>query len=246
MVHEFPGTMYLLTDPETILDARVKVDLTRITVIADGTEIGTWRHEEVKFKKVDGVIHLAADEETLVLDLEGRDFLLDLLGVGDPEPRKSRKKHTATHRYESGGRNSFSLADLRTQMIEETSSRLDRRLAILMGAAATAILLGAALGWGPFRILEPGSFPIGRLLAAVGGLGGLLALYLAYFDRSRVTGSAAAIASGGVTFAIMYIYARAARLGIGFILALLGAQALVAVGVVGMLRRPSDDDDGDE
>ena len=53
--------------------------------------------------------------------------------------------------------------------------------------------------------MDPGSFPIGRLLAGFGGLGGVLALYLAYFDRSRITGSAAAIAAGVVTFSVVYL-----------------------------------------
>lgn len=243
VVHEFAGTTYLLTEPDTILDANVKVDLTRITVIADGAEIGAWHHDAVKVNKVDDVVHLTAGGETLVLDVDGRDLLLDLLGFSDPDLRSSRKRRTRTSEYAPEGRNRFSLADMKTQIIEEGANRIDRRLAILMGGAAAAIILGAALGWGPFRILEPGSFPIGRLLAAFGGLGGFLALYLAYFDRSRVTGSAAAVAAGVVTFTIMYFYARAARLGIGFMLALLGAQGLIAVGVAGMLRRPTDDED---
>ncbi len=35
----------------------------------------------------------------------------------------------------------------------------------------------------------------------------------------------------------MYLYAREARLGIGFVLALLGSQALMTVGVLGILGR---------
>jgi hypothetical protein len=240
-VHEFAGTTYLLNEPDAILEARVKVDLSTIAVVADGTEVGNWKHDEVKASRVDKVVHLTAGGETLVLELDDPGFLLDLLGVDDPGPAGKRRKR-ARPDYASDSRHTpFSLADPKTEVLEENSGRIDRRLAILMGVAATVILLGAALSWGPVRILDPGSFPIGRLLAGFGGLGGLLALYLAYFDRSRVTGSAAAIAAGVVTFAIAYIYSRSAGLGIGFMLALLGSQALVAVGVVGMTRRPVDD-----
>jgi len=241
-VHEFTGTTYLLNEPDTILDARVKVDLSTITVLADETEVGNWRHDEVKTSRKDKVIHLTANGETLVLQLEDPGFLLDLLGVDDPGPAGKKRKRGKTNYASDSKHTPFSLADLKTEVLEENSSRIDRRLAILMGAAAAVILLGAALSWGPFRILDPGSFPIGRLLAGFGGLGGLLSLYLAYFDRSRVTGSAAAIAAGAVTFAVVSLYAHSARLGIGFILALLGSQALVAVGVVGMTRRPVDDE----
>jgi hypothetical protein len=237
-VHEFTGTTYLLNEPDTVLDARVKVDLTAITVLADGTEVGNWKHDEVKASRVDKAVHLTANGETLVLNLEDPGFLLDLLGVDDPGPGTKKRKRSKPVFGSDNKRTPFILADLKTEILEEASSRIDRRLAISMGAAAALILLGAALSWGPFRILDPGSFPIGRLLAGFGGLGGLLALYLAYFDRSRVTGSAAAVAAGIVTFAVVYLYARSARLGIGFVLALLGSQALVAVGVLGMIRRP--------
>jgi len=44
-----------------------------------------------------------------------------------------------------------------------------------------------------------------------------------------------------VTFVVVYLYARSARIGIGFVLALLGSQALVADGVLGMMRRPVED-----
>jgi hypothetical protein len=238
-VNEFAGNTYLLDDPDTILDARIKVDLTNITVIADGTEIGSWKHDEVKVSRVDKLIHLRANDETLVIAVDNPGFLLDLLGVETPPQTTGRRRRQKTVEYKQEGRSQFSLANLKNEILEERTGRLDRRLAIMMGIAAAAVLLGAALSWGPFRILDPGSFPIGRLLAAFGGLGGLLGLYLAYFDRSRVTGSAATIAAGVVTFAIMFVYARAARLGIGFIFAMLGAQGLVAVGVLGMLGRPA-------
>ena len=108
------------------------------------------------------------------------------------------------------------------------------------------ILGGAALTWGPFRLMDPGSFPIARLLAGFGGLGAILAVYLGHFDRNRVAGSAAAIAAGVVTFCIVSLYARSARLGIGFILALLGSQALVAAGVLGMRQSPEDTEEDDD
>lgn len=102
-----------------------------------------------------------------------------------------------------------------------------------MAAAAVLMLLGATLTWGSFRLMD-GDFPIGRILAGFGALGGLFGLYLAFFDSNRKTGSAVALAAGIVTFVVMYLYARAAHLGIGFMLALLGAIALIVAGALGM------------
>ena len=235
-MHDFYGTVFLINEPDSVLDAKVTVDLNRVVIQADGTEIGAWRHADVEVKTVKGQVLLNADDETLVLELEGQDFFLDLLGVKDAEPTSRRRRKAKTD-YSKERKAPLSLANVKEMALDAGADQVDRRLAIAMTVAALAILAGAALTWGPFRLLDPGSFPIGRLLAAFGGFGGLLAVYLAYFDRSRVTGSAAAVAAGIVTFVIIYLYARSARLGIGFVLALLGSQALVTVGVLGMMGR---------
>ncbi len=244
-MHDFYGTVFLINEPDTVLDAKVTVDLNRIVIQADGTEIGAWRHADVDVKQVKGQIRLKADGETLVLKLEGQDFFLDLLGVEEPEPSSRRRK--AKPDYSKERRSPLSLANVKEMALDAGADQIERRLAIAMAVAALAILGGAALTWGPFRLMDPGSFPIGRMLAAFGGLGGLLAVYLAYFDRSRATGSAAAVAAGIVTFVIVYLYARSARLGIGFVVVLLGSQALVTVGVLGLMGRDiSSDDDREE
>ncbi|MDJ0953230.1 MAG: hypothetical protein QNJ81_06085 [Acidimicrobiia bacterium] len=242
-MHDFYGSVFLLDDPDSVLDAKVTVDLNRVIIQADNTEIGAWRHADVRVKKVKGKVHLIADDETLVLELEGQEFFLDLLGANDDGPPKSRRRRKAESQYGKGPSSAFSLANVKELARENAAEQIDRRLAIAMAVAALAILGGAALTWGPFRLMDPGSFPIARLLAGFGGLGGLLALYLAYFDRNRAMGSAAAISAGFVTFCIVYLYARSARLGIGFILVLLGAQALMTAGILGLVRRRTEPED---
>ncbi len=235
-VHDFYGTVSLLNEPDSALDAKVTVDLNRVVIQADDSEIGSWRHGDVEVKKVDDRIHLVADGEVLLLELDGQDFLLDLLGVEEAAPKKTRRRRREKD-YDKERRAPLNLADVKTRAREAAADQLDKRLAVAMGVAAVVVLAGAALTWGPFRLMGSGDFPIGRLLAGFGGLAGLLALYLGYFDRNRFVGSAAAVAAGLVTFSIMYLYAREARLGIGFVLALLGSQALMTVGVLGILGR---------
>lgn len=240
-MQDFSGKLYLQDDPDTILDAKVTVDLNEVTVFGDNTEIGSWRHADVIIRPIREEIYLTADGETLVLQLDGSDFFLDLLGVEKESKRKSRRRRREETSFEAEKLAPMSLADPKAAAREATADRVDKRVAIAMAVASVVLLVGAALTWGPFRLFEPGSFPIARLLAGFGGLGGLLALYLAYFDRSRTQGAAAAIAAGFVTFCIIFLYMRAARLGIGFILALLGAQALITAGVLGMMNRPPGD-----
>ena len=240
-MQDFSGKLYLQDDPDTVLDAKVTVDLNQVTVYGDNTEIGSWRHADVIIRPIREDICLTADGETLVLQLDGSDFFLDLLGVEEESKKKSRRRRRQEADFESEKRTPMSLADPKAAAREAVSDRVDKRVAIAMAVASAVILIGAALTWGPFRLFDPGSFPIARLLTAFGGLGGLLALYLAYFDRSRTQGAAAAIAAGFVTFCVIFLYMRAARLGIGFILALLGAQALMIAGVLGMMNRSSED-----
>jgi len=239
-VQDFTGKLYLQEDPDTVLDAKVTVDLNEVTVYGDSTEIGSWRHADVIIRPIRDEIYLTADGETLVLQLHGSDFFLDLLGVEKESKKKSRRRRREEVDYEAEKRTPMSLADPKAASREAMADRVDKRIAIAMAVASAVILAGAALTWGPFRLFDPGSFPIARLLAGFAGLGGLLALYLAYFDRSRTQGAAGAIAAGFVAFCVLFLYMRAARLGIGFILALLGSQALIAAGILGMVDRGPD------
>ncbi|MCP4964103.1 MAG: hypothetical protein GY926_02595 [bacterium] len=237
-MHDFYGTVRLLDEPDAALDAKVTLDLNRVSIRAADAEIGSWPHADVLVKKEKDGLHLFADGETLLLSLENSDFFLDLLGVKeDPKPSRKRRANKAkpapvvTDASPPDG-----YGDLRTKAaaIYLEDSKLNRWLAIGMAVAATFILIGAALNWGPFRLLDPGSFPIGRLLAGFGAFGGLVGLYFAYFDSNRITGSAIAIAAGVVTFVVMYFYTGAARLGNGFMLALLGSIGLIVAGTLGM------------
>ena len=236
-MHDFFGTVFLIDDPDSVLDAKVTVDLNRVLIKSDDAEIGSWRHSDVEIKSVGGQVHLVADGETLVLQLEGQDFFLDLLGVNEPAQKKSRRRRRKQPDYEAERRTPFSLVDMKAKALSDRADRIDKRLAIAIGIASAVVLAGAAFSWGPFRLMDAGSFPIGRLLAGFGGLGGLVGLYLGYFDRSRISGSAATISAGIVTFCVAYLYTRSARLGFGFVLTLLGSQALIAAGIIGLMGR---------
>lgn len=252
-MQDFTGTVHLAAEPEAVLDARVTVDLNRVLIRAADAEIGSWPHADVDVKKVKDEIHLTADGETLILQLENGAFFLDLLGVSDQEPPARGRRRRAKKPVlmpeppppaPEGSRSSYvgddasasSFRDLRSKAAASypDETKLHNRLALGLLIAAALILAGAALTWGSARLMDPGSFPIGRILAGFGGVAGLVGLYLATFDTRRETGSAVAIAAGGVVLIVMYLYTRAAHLGFGFMLALLGSIALIVIGAVGM------------
>ena len=258
-MHDFHGTVHLASEPDAALEAKVTVDLNRVLIRSGDHEIGSWPHHDVSISKVDDVVHMVADGETLVLELDKADFLLDLLGVDEAKSssrgrRRRRKKPELMPEppppAPEGTRSSYvepepgtaAFGDLRSKAAASyrDDSKLGSALAIGLLVASLLLLLGAALAWGPTRLLD-GDFPIGRLLAGMGGLAGLVGLYLAFFDQRRVTGSAVAIAAGAVTFAVVFLYAREANLGLGFMLALLGALALIGVGAFGMAGQHDDE-----
>ncbi len=246
-MHDFYGTVHLRNEPDTVLDAKVSVDLNRVLIQVDGSEIGSWPHSDVNVRKDGREVLFRADGETLVFELEGQEFFLDLLGVTETPPKKGRRRRSKAPDWSGDELPQPNLIDKKALALEARADQIDKRIAAVMAAAAVLVLLGAALTWGPFRLLDPGSFPIGRLIAGIGGFGGLLGLYLAYFDRSRSLGSAAAIAAGVITLGVIFFYSREARLGLGFLMTLIGAQALITAGVLGMRHSepPDDEDDVD-
>lgn len=255
-MHDFHGTVHLADEPDAELDAKVTVDLNRVLIRSGDHEIGSWPHADVRVTKVDNVIHLVADGEILILKLDKGDFLLDLLGADEPQPEKRGRRRRAKKPVlmpdpppppPEGSKASYVAPEPGTAAFGELRSKaaasyadetkLQNPLAIGLLAACVLVLAGAALTWGSARLMDPGSPPIGRILAGFGGLAGLVGLYLAFFDERRVTGSAVAIAAGGVVFIVMYLYAREANLGLGFVFALLGSVALIVVGAFGMSER---------
>ena len=156
----------------------------------------------------------------------------------DPPPppaEESRSDHAG--KDAAAGR----FADLRTGAADTPGDdeKLHNRLAIGLGIALVLVLLGATLNWGAARLLDPGSFPVARVLAGFGALAGLVGLYLAFFDRQRINGSAVAIAAGVVVLGIAYLYARAAQLKMGFAFTVLGGVGLVVAGTIGLTQHGS-------
>lgn len=252
-VHDFTGTVYLADEPDAVLDAKVTIDLNRVLIRAAGAEIGSWPHGDVAVTKAKDGVHLVADGETLILNLENEGFFLDLMGVNDMEaPARGRRRRKSKpvlmpeppppapegskSKYVADESSVSSFSSLRTKAAASYSdeSRLHHWLAWGLVAAVLLVLGGSALTWGSARILDPGSFPIGRVLTGFGGLAAAVGLYFAFFDSQRISGSAIAIAAGTVVLAIMYFYTRAAQLKLGFMLTLLGSVALIVVGALGM------------
>jgi hypothetical protein len=252
-VQDFTGTVHLANEPDAVLDARVTVDLNRVLIRAEDTEIGSWPHADVVVKKVKDEIYLTADGDTFVLQLENSAFFLDLLGVSEHKaPSRGKKRRSkkpvlmpeppppapegAKSNYVADDASASSFSELRSRAAASypDETKLHNRLALGLLIAVILLLAGTALTWGPVRLMDPGSFPIGRALAGFGGLAALVGLYLATFDARRETGSAVAIAAGSIVLIVMYLYTRAAHLGFGFMLALLGSIALIVIGAIGM------------
>lgn len=244
-VNDFQGTVHLAKEPDSQLKVIVSVNVGRITIRAGDAELGSWKHEDVTITRSGDVIHLTADDETLILSLAQQDSFLDLLGVNEAEttPRPRRKKPVmmpdppppaprgSRAKYVADDALSSSFDELRRQAAASypDDTKLNRSVALALAGAAVMVLVGSFLTWGSIRLLDPGSFPLERALTGVAGLAAAVGAYLAYFDRRRVIGSALALSAGVAAMVVVYMYARSAHLGLGFILTALGALTLAGL-----------------
>lgn len=268
-MHDFFGTVHLADDQDSALEAKVTVDLHRVIIWSGKTELGSWPHQKIKVTREKDGIHLDADGEILILNLAKDQSFLDLLGVGTEEVpqrsgRRSRKQPTLMPEpppgAPAGARSSYVGEQNRSTRFQELrrqaaasypdDTMLRRSVAAVLLAGAVAVLVGAVLTWGTGRIFDPGAFPLDRVLAGMAGVAGLLGLYLGYIDAQRAVGAAISIAAGAVLIAILVFAARAAHLGYGFLLTVIGAQAMIAAGVLGVseygAKRRSGEEPGDE
>jgi hypothetical protein len=252
-LHDFFGTVHLENDPESELEAKVTVDLHRVIIWSGKTEIGSWPHQKLTVTREKDGVHLEADGETLVLNLEKDQAFLALLGFEAedasgrrgkrsgkqptlmPEPPPSAPQGSKAS-YVGDQSRSARFQELRRQAAASypDDTTLRRSIAAVLIAGAALTLIGAILTWGAARLGDPGTFPIERVLAGVAGVAGLLGVYLGYVDAQRSVGAALAIAAGTVLIVLLVISARAAHVGYGFLLAGIGAEVLVAAGVLGV------------
>ncbi len=96
--------------------------------------------------------------------------------------------------------------------------------------------LGAFLTWGDARIFET-DFPVARVLAAVSAVAAVAGFILGFFMHHRLLG--AYVAGTGAVLGLMtlFLYARAAGIGSGFFIALLGV--IVVAGLATLAITPA-------
>ena len=125
---------------------------------------------------------------------------------------------------------------------------LRRPIGLALGAAGLVLLIGSVLTWGAAR-LTSGGFDLGRVLAGIGAIFAITGAYLAMFNEQRRVGAWGAIGGGVVALVILERSAREARIGYGFMLAIVGTVAVLTLAVISLLgwaaappqRRPDED-----
>jgi hypothetical protein len=111
---------------------------------------------------------------------------------------------------------------------------LSTPLTMAMLLTTIALVLGTLLSWGIYELSD--AFPVERLVSAVAALSVAGGAYLGFRQDRRIAGSIIALAGGILALAAVYLYAREADIGIGYLLAASGSAAAVVLGILGLTR----------
>ena len=127
-------------------------------------------------------------------------------------------------------------ATLRHRSAENYSDEnvLSMPLTMAMVFTAIALALATLLSWGIYELSD--AFPVERLVSAVAALAVAGGAYLGFRQDRRIAGSITALGGGILALAAVYLYAREAEIGIGYLLGASGSAAAVVLGIVGVTR----------
>jgi hypothetical protein len=101
---------------------------------------------------------------------------------------------------------------------------------LLIGGVVIGI--GAFLTWGDTRMFDNIDFPVARALAGVSALAAVAGFVLGFFMHRRTEGAYVAGTGAALGLMTLFIYGRAAGIGTGFFIALLGVVVVAGLAVL--------------
>ncbi len=226
----FHGSVRLEADPASAVRALVEVGPEEIVLYAGDAEIGRWARDAVSVSQTGTSFLLDADEERLLLEMEEAAAFGAAVGASETETAATAPGE------DDGPPGGFDRLRKASAETYDEDAVLDRAVGLALAVAGAVLVLGAVLSWGPARIISDG-FPLARVLAGLSGIAALVGAYLGMFGEQRVNGGWLAIGASIVALVVLYLSAREAGIRIGYLIALVGALAVLAVGVASI--RPS-------
>jgi hypothetical protein len=233
----FSGSLSLAQDPANAVRADINVVDNRLTIQAAGDSLGDWPLAEIVIVPADSGFRVRADGEDLLLTTGDDHAFAEAVGVPPPQPQDNGAKATPARTKKTSKR--FAIPRQRkvkrpqTWVNEET---LRDEVAYALFGAAVLLLIGAALPWGETRLVDGDGFPWARALTVLAALTAGVGAFIAWRQGQRITGTAVAAGACFVALLVLYFYANAAGVGIGFVVAMLAIMPLAAAAGLGLSR----------
>ncbi len=229
----FHGSVRLEADPASAVRALVEIGPDEIVLYAGDAEIGRWARDAVSVNQTGTSFLFHADDERLVLEMDEAAAFRAAVGAIEADGASEAAAAAGGDDEPSGGFDRLRKASAGTYTEDNV---LVRPLGLALAVAGAVLVLGAVLSWGPARIISDG-FPLARVLAALAGIAALVGAYLGLFAEQRVNGGWLAVGASVVALVVLYFSAREAGIRLGYLIAFVGALAVLAVGVASI--RPS-------
>ena len=261
-VATFRGIIEVEGEPDSAVITDIEVVKGVIELRAGGQSLGSWNLNDITIVPADDYYRIEAEDGALRLRIRDAKRFSATVGVGLPDREATALDDltpavtpapppgpTETLRQAAAAAEEARSDQEPEEEAEKPpgpdESSLARPYALALGAAAAALVVGAVLDWGPWRLVG-GRFPVARLILGLSGVAVGAAAYLALAGEKRR--DVGLVASLGVVIAItiMLIYTLDSPMGLGFVLAVLATAGAVTMSVLTFLPQsaaPKRDDE---
>ena len=227
----FSGSVQVPGEPGSSVRAEVYIGPDRLVLSAAGGDIGDWDLGEVTISTAGHRFSLEAEGEQLLFDADDPEAFAGAARVAPPLPPPE-----PADEFEA----------LREKAIFEEQDRMLPRVAWAMLAASVLLLAGAIIPWDAVTAVPETDVPVGEILVGLSALVAAGGAYLGYWGGRRTEGGYVAVGAGVVALGAAVVAALRSDVGLGYVLTLVAAPGLVALGVLALTTRQTPADLGPE
>ena len=227
----FSGSVQVPGDPGSSVRAEVYVGPDRLVLSAGGGDVGDWSREEVAISTAGHRFSLEAEGEQLLFDADDPEGFAREAGVAAPTPPPE-----SSDEFEA----------LREKAIFEEQDRMLPRVAWALLITSLVLLAGAIIPWSTVTAVPETDVPVGEILVGLSAVVAAAGAYLGYWGGRRTEGAYLALGAGAVAIGAAVVAALRSDVGLGYVLTLVAAPGVIALGILAQLTRESPPDVGPE
>jgi hypothetical protein len=250
----FRGLLEVEGDPDSSLVADVAVDESMISIRAGSTDIGSWNLNDIEIEESGGSFRIIADNEVLILRLSDAKRFAGTVGTSLPKELQKddlfdvprQQAHVEPPGPDEAPGDETIAEPVPTAIPGPDETPLVSRFSWSLAGAAVVLFFGAALDWGPWRLMKSSQFSLARALTVLAGVAALAAAYLGLAGEKRRDVAVVAMMSGLIAVLMIVLYSREAGIGYGFIITILGSVAVISLAVLALSHLGAAPPDPDE